>query len=165
MLLATAGTGYLAWHLGVAPWISFGVAFTFGFYALMRKRLAVGPMVGLLWETLLLATPAALFLAWTWETGNLQFAHQGLRIDVLLVLCGLITVLPLVWFNVAAKKLPLSVIGFFQYLSPTLTFLLAVLLYGEPFTQGHAVAFVCIWTALAVVTAESLWQGRGVSKP
>lgn len=165
VLLATAGTGYLAWHLGVAPWISFGVAFTFGFYALMRKRLAVGPMVGLLWETLLLATPAAVFLAWTWEAGNLQFAHQGLRIDVLLVLCGLITVLPLVWFNVAAKKLPLSVIGFFQYLSPTLTFLLAVVIYGEPFTQGHAVAFACIWTALAVVTAESLWQGRGVSKP
>lgn len=158
VLLAGAGTAYLTWYLGVAPWISFGVAGTFGFYALLRKRLAVGPMVGLLWETLLVATPAALFIGWTASAGELRFAHEGLRTDVLLVLCGLITVLPLVWFNVAAKTLTLTVIGFLQYLSPTLTFLLAVLIYGEPFTRGHVVAFVCIWTALAMVSAESLWR-------
>lgn len=160
VLLAGLGTAYLAWYLRVAPWISLGVAFSFGFYALLRKRLGVGPMVGLLWETMLLSVPALVFVGWAEAAGHLQFGAQGLRIDLLLVLCGLITVLPLVWFNIAAKRLTLFTIGFLQYLSPILTFTLAVFLYGEPFTRGHLVAFVSIWMALALVTAESLWRSR-----
>lgn len=165
VLLAGIGTGYLALYLGVAPWISLGVAFTFGFYALVRKRLAVGPMVGLLWETVLLSVPALLFVGWARAAGDLQFGTQGLRIDTLLVLCGLITVLPLVWFNIAAKRLTLFAIGFLQYLSPMLTFTLAVYFYGEPFTRGHVVAFACIWIALAFVTAESVWRARAAKRP
>ncbi|MEJ8568928.1 EamA family transporter RarD [Elongatibacter sediminis] len=158
--LAGLGTAYLAWTLGVAPWISLGLAFSFGFYALVRKRLAVGPMVGLLWETALLALPALVFIGVRWSDQALQFGQQSLRIDMLLVLCGLITVLPLVWFNLAARSLSLTVIGFLQYLSPTLTFLLAVFFFGEPFTPGHAVAFSCIWTGLLMVTLESVWRSR-----
>jgi chloramphenicol-sensitive protein RarD len=78
----------------------------------------------------------------------------------MLALLGFITVLPLVWFNVAARQMDLSTVGFFQYLAPTITFLLAVFYYGEPFTHGHAVAFTCIWTALALVSAESLVRAQ-----
>jgi chloramphenicol-sensitive protein RarD len=73
------------------------------------------------------------------------------------VLAGLITIVPLIWFNVAARRLKLSTIGFFQYIAPTMTFLLSVFVYAEPFTQGHAVAFACIWFALAMISVET-WQ-------
>ena len=158
--LAAAGTVYMAWYLGVTPWISLLLAVSFGFYGLVRKKLDVGPMIGLLWETLLLATPAVIYMLWVNAHAMLAFGHQNLRLDLLLALAGLVTIIPLIWFNIAARSLPLSVVGFFQYLAPTITFLLAVLVYGEPFTRGHAVAFVCIWIALAMVSAESLARFR-----
>jgi len=160
VVVAAAGTIYLAWYLGVTPWISLALAFTFAFYALVRKKLLVGPMIGLLWETMLLALPAIIYLFWADSHGGLAFAHHSLKLDVLLALCGVVTVLPLVWFNVAAKNMDLSTVGFFQYLSPTITFLLAVFLYGEEFTQGHVVAFSCIWVALALVSSESFARMR-----
>jgi len=158
--IAAAGTVYLGWFLGVAPWISLALAITFGLYALVRKKLHVGPMIGLLWETLLLALPAILILVWVDAHHIMAFAHQSLTMDLLLAGCGIVTVAPLVWFNVAAKNMDLSTIGFYQYFSPTLTFLLAVVVYGEEFTRGHAVAFVCIWVALALISSESVVRMR-----
>ena len=158
--LAALGTAYLTWFLGVAPWISLALATTFGFYGLVRKKLGVGPMIGLLWEALLLTAPACIYLAWAVERGTLAFTATSLPMDALMVLAGPLTVLPLVWFNVAARFLPLSTVGFFQYLAPTITFLLAVFVYGEPFTRGHAVAFGCIWSALALISLESILRGN-----
>lgn len=154
--LAAAGTIYLAWFMGVPPWISLVLALTFGLYGLVRKKLGVGPMIGLLWETLLLAAPAVGYLLWAMNHDGIAFAHISRHLDMLLALAGIITVLPLVWFNMAARSMPLSMVGFFQYLSPTTTFLLAVFMYDEPFTQGYAVAFTCIWLALALVSGESV---------
>lgn len=158
--IAAAGTIYLGWFFGVAPWISLALALTFGLYGLARKKLNVGPMIGLLWETLLMAIPALCYLVWTSAHTGLAYGNVSLRIDVLLVFAGVITVLPLVWFNVAAHILPLSWVGLFQYVSPTITFLLAVFFYGEVFTRGHAVAFACIWCAAALVTGESVLRAR-----
>jgi chloramphenicol-sensitive protein RarD len=160
VLIAATGTVYLGWFLGTPPWISLGLAFSFGLYGLVRKVLGVGPMVGLLWETLLLALPAALYIGWAARHGTLSFGHLGFRIDGLLVMAGLVTVLPLVWFNVAARNLKLSTVGFFQYIAPSMTFLLSVFLYDEPFTRGHAVAFACIWFALAMVSVETILRSR-----
>ena len=160
VLIAATGTIYLGWFLGTPPWISLSLAFSFGLYGLVRKVLGVGPMVGLLWETLLLALPAGLYIAWSFNQGTLGFAHLGARTDWLLVMAGLVTVLPLVWFNVAARNLKLSTVGFFQYIAPSMTFLLSVFLYNEPFTQGHAVAFTCIWLALAMVSVETILRSR-----
>jgi chloramphenicol-sensitive protein RarD len=162
VLIAASGTVYLGWYLGTPPWISLSLAVTFGLYGLVRKMLDVGPMVGLLWETLLMALPALAFMLWATSGGSLYFGTAGLPQDILLALAGLITVLPLVWFNVAARKLPLTTIGFFQYIAPTMTFLLSVFVYHEPFTQGHAVAFGCIWFALALVSAESWRKSRAL---
>ena len=161
--IAAAGTVYLGWFLGVAPWISLALAVTFGLYALVRKKLHVGPMIGLLWETLMLTLPAIAILVWADARHIMAFAHQSLTMDLLLAGCGIVTVAPLVWFNVAAKNMDLSTIGFYQYFSPTLTFLLAVVVYGEEFTRGHAVAFVCIWVALALISSESVVRMRKLS--
>jgi len=160
VLIAATGTVYLTWFLGTPPWIALALAFSFGFYGLIRKKLDVGPMVGLLWEAILLVIPAFGFLVWSQQQGTLVFGSGAIRLDILLALLGLVTILPLIWFNVAARSLTLSTLGFFQYLAPSLSFMLAVFLYHEPFTRGHAVAFGCIWFALAMVSAESLSRRR-----
>ena len=160
VLIAAAGTLYLAWFLGVAPWVSLSLALTFAIYALVRKKLGVGPMVGMLWETLLLAPLALAYLGWRAGHGGLAFARSSLQIDILLMLAGLVTVLPLVWYNVAARNMTFGMLGMMQYLAPSATFLLAIWLYDEPLTQGHVVAFVCIWSALLLVSGESLARGR-----
>lgn len=160
VLMAAAGTVYLGWFLGKPPWIALTLALSFGFYGLLRKRLDVGPMLGLLWETALMFIPALVYLLWLNAHSALQFLNETTAIDLLLVGSAVITVVPLIWFNMAAKKLPLSILGFFQYLAPSMSFTIAVFLYGETFTQGHAVAFGCIWLALALVSIEPFRRAR-----
>ncbi len=160
VLMTALGTAYLTWYLGVAPWISFGLAFSFGVYGFLRKKLDVGPMIGLLWESILLSAPAILYLVWATMRQDRSFGHVSGQLDFLLALSGLVTVLPLIWFNVAARNMTYITLGFFQYISPTLAFLLAVFIYGESFTQGHAVAFSCIWLALAVISVERLVRSQ-----
>ncbi|MGB5293054.1 MAG: EamA family transporter RarD [Lysobacterales bacterium] len=160
VVVAAAGTFYLAWYLGRPPWIAMTLALSFGLYGLLRKRLTVGPMLGLLWETALMFPVALIFLLWLYSTSGLQFLHVSTAVDLLLIGSAFITVLPLIWFNMAAQKLPLSILGFFQYLAPSMSFLIAVFMYGESFTSGHAVAFSCIWLGLALVSVEPFRQAR-----
>lgn len=158
--VAASGTLYLAWYLGRPPWIAMTLALSFGLYGLLRKRLTVGPMLGLLWETALMFPLALVYLLWLNSQSSMQFSNVSGRIDLLLVGSAFVTVLPLIWFNMAAQKLPLSILGFFQYLAPSMSFLIAVFLYGEKFTGGHAVAFSCIWLALALVSIEPFRRAR-----
>lgn len=163
--LAAAGTLFLGWYLGTPPWVALALAFTFGLYGLVRKMLPVGPMVGLLWEALLL-TPLVLGLAWwLFARGEWTFGTGRAGIDTLLALSGLITVLPLIWFNTAARSLSLTTLGFFQYIAPSLSFMLSVFLFKEAFTPGHAVAFGCIWLALVFVSMENLVRARRLRLP
>lgn len=152
--IAALGTVYLGWYLGVTPWVSLGLPILFGFYGLVRKQLAVGPMTGLMWENFLLFLPALMYLLWKNHQGEMVFLNESLSLDYFLVLAGLVTVLPLIWFNTAAQALTLTVVGFFMYIGPSISMLLAVFLWKEPFTQGHAVAFGCIWFGLILITAE-----------
>lgn len=154
--LAAAGATYLAWYLGNPPWVSLALAASFAFYGLVKKRLGIGPMTGLLWESLLLLGPALAWMGWRASRGEMDFLSGPTRLDLLLMAGGLITVLPLIWFNTAAQRLTLTLIGFIQYLAPSMTFLMAVFWWGEPFTQGHAVAFACIWSGLALVSIGPL---------
>ena len=158
--VAAAGTFYLAWYLGRPPWIAMTLAVSFGVYGLLRKRLKVGPMLGLLWETALMYLPALAYLLWLSSRAEMQFLNVSAGIDALLIGSAVVTVLPLIWFNMAAQKLPLSILGFFQYIGPSMSFLIAVFLYGEQFTAGHAVAFSCIWLALALVSIEPFRRAR-----
>ena len=160
VVVAAMGTVYLAWYLGGPPWIAITLALSFGFYGLLRKRLPVGPMLGLLWEVALMLVPALLYLFWLSSQSGLQFFHDSTKIDLLLIGSSIVTVLPLIWFNMAAQKLPLSILGFFQYLAPSMSFLIAVFLFDEQFTPGHAVAFACIWLALVMVSIEPFQRAR-----
>lgn len=161
--LAAIGTASLAFELGGLPWISLTLAFSFGFYGLIRKRLGLHPMAGLFVETLLVAPLAVLALAWFAIQGTSAFGLD-LRTTLLLVLAGPVTLLPLLWFAEAAGRLPLITIGFFQYLGPSLTFLLATLVYGEDFTPAWAIAFALIWSALTVFTIDGLAMRRKLAR-
>ena len=156
VVIATIGTAYLGWYLGVTPWVSLSLPVLFGFYGLVRKRLKVGPMTGLMWENILLFTPAIGYLLWRNQSGELDFLNISPSLDFILMLAGLVTILPLIWFNTAAQALSLTVVGLFQYIGPTGSMLLAVYLWDEPFTQGHAVAFTCIWLGLVLVSFEQV---------
>jgi chloramphenicol-sensitive protein RarD len=159
VLLAAVGVAYLAVASGGLPWLSLFLALSFALYGLIRKTVAVGPIPGLAIETGLLAPVAVLVVAARSVAGIGALAHPGRLPQLALVLlagAGAVTALPLVWFASAARRLRLATVGLFQYIAPTLALAVAVLLYGEPFTSAHAVAFACIWTALALYSAESL---------
>lgn len=157
LALATVATLYLALDFGEVPWLALMLAFSFGFYGLVRKMAPAAPLVGLFVETLLVAPLALLYLGWLAGEGSGHFAAHGWYTDLMLVAAGLVTMLPLLWFTNAAKRLRLATIGFFQYLAPTLQLLLAVMFYGEVFTRTHAVTFALIWTALGIYSLDA-WR-------
>jgi chloramphenicol-sensitive protein RarD len=156
VVAAAAGVVWLATALGHLPWISLAVAFSFAFYGLLRKIAPVGALIGLTVETLLLAPFAAAYLGWAMSSGHSSFLTGGPAMRALLLLAGPVTAIPLLCFAAAARRLPLSTIGFLQYVSPTLQFLLAVAVYAEPFDRGRAGAFACIWVAVALFAFDSI---------
>jgi chloramphenicol-sensitive protein RarD len=159
VLLAAAGVAVLVLRAGTFPWLSLVLALSFGLYGLLRKRAGTDAIAGLLAETALLAPPALLFLALRAATGEGAFGG-GARTSLLLVAAGPITALPLVWFTLAVHRLRLSTVGLVQYVAPTGQFLLAVLLYREPFGGAHAAAFACIWASLAIYSWDALARAR-----
>ncbi len=152
--IAAGGVLWLALHVGQLPWIALTLATSFGLYGLLRKLAAVGPLAGLTIETALLFPLTGGYLAWALVSGRAAFLSGHPTLDVCLLLGGPVTAVPLLLFAAAARRLPLSTMGFLQYLSPTLQFLLAVFAYGEAFDRAHAVAFALIWTAVALFAAR-----------
>ncbi len=155
VILASIGVAYFVWQFGAVPWIALGLAFSFALYGLLRKIIQVSPMLGLGVETLLI-TPVALVLVIYWEATGVGHFGSTWSITLLFIGAGVITSLPLLWFNKAAKQLRLSTLGFFQYLGPTFALLLGVFLYHEPFTPTHAITFGFIWSALILFSSTSL---------
>lgn len=156
--LAVVGVTSFVWQLGTVPWIALSLAFSFAMYGLLRKIVPVAPLVGLAVETLWMAPIALLVAGYGTATGTGHFMMSS-WLTLLFVGAGVVTSLPLLWFNNAAKRLKLSTLGFFQYLAPTLQLLIGVLLYHEPFTRTHAATFGCIWLALLIYTTTSLLKG------
>jgi chloramphenicol-sensitive protein RarD len=154
VVLASLGVANFAWQLGSIPWIALGLAFSFAFYGLLRKLVTVAPLVGLAVETALM-TPLALALIAYWASIDVGHFGTGDGLTLLFVGAGVMTSLPLLWFNNAAKRLTLSTLGFFQYLAPSIQLMLGIFLYGEAFTPYHAMTFGCIWAALAFYSATS----------
>jgi chloramphenicol-sensitive protein RarD len=169
LLCAVAGVSFLAYQYGRFPWISLLLAVTFGLYGLVRKTAHVEAMVGLTVETILTGPLAIGYLLWLGIHNQGAFLAGSLHNNLLLPLSGVLTAVPLIWFAAAARRLRLSTIGFLQYLTPTLHFLLAVLLYGEEFTSAHLISFLCIWTGLAFYSWDALRHsrdaGRGYASP
>lgn len=156
VLSAALGVAGLAWDAGRLPWIALGLAFSFGSYGLIRKLVAVEALHGLAFESGLILVPALLYLLWTEQQGTGAFLHLGGANTALLVASGAITAVPLALFAYGARRIPLVTLGFLQYLAPTLQLLIGVLLYHEPFGSHRALAFGCIWLALAIYSLETL---------
>lgn len=159
--LAAAGVLWLTWQAGHLPWIALLLAFSFGGYGLLRKTAALGALEGLSFETMVLFPLALAYLAWlTLHGENVFLTTDSATTRVLLVAAGPITAIPLLLFASGARKIPLSVLGLLQYLSPTLQFLLGVWLFHEPFSASRLAGFVLIWAALALFAAEGVLHHR-----
>lgn len=154
ILFATIGVALLTWRAGRVPWVALLLAGTWGFYGLVRKTARVDAMVGSAIETLLLAPVALVYLV---ILGGGVVAQTDAQTLVLLVGTGVVTAVPLVLFTSAARRLPLSTVGFLQYLAPTGQFLLAVLAFGEPLAHDRLLAFGWIWAGLVVFSLD-LWR-------
>ncbi|MDS4068677.1 MAG: EamA family transporter RarD [Candidatus Competibacter sp.] len=155
VLIAAAGVLVLVIGHGVFPWISLILAFSFGGYGMLRKKAGHNPTLGLCVETALMAPVALLFLTALAGLGAGALSMSDGRTDLLLLVAGPVTVVPLLMFLEATQRLRLSTVGLIQYLTPTLQFLLAITLYHEPFTGIHLAAFGCIWLALTLYSADA----------
>jgi len=160
VVLAAGGIAWITVHLGHLPLISMVLAVSFGFYGLLRKQVPASGIQGLTAETLMLSPVAIAWLLWRMRQGELVFLHGTARLDGLLFAAGVITALPLIWFAEGARRLRLSTMGFLQYLAPSFQLLLAVVVFGEPFTRDHGVSFGLIWLALALYSIDTAWGMR-----
>ena len=158
-IAALGVTGLMIDHGGL-PWISLALAGTFGLYGLAHKLTAVRPIPRLWIEATVLSPIAAGFLLLFLEPAGGSLLTEPVHVRALMVGAGPITALPLLWFASAARRLPLSTLGMFQYIAPTLSLLIAVFMYDEAFTRAHAMAFGCTWLALALYTFDATRVGR-----
>lgn len=150
--LATVAVALLTWETGGLPWVSIVLALSWGFYALFKKTLPIGPAQGFFLEVLILGIPALGYIVYLQATGVGHFGTTGMT-DVWLMLgCGIVTAVPLILFANGAKLLRMSTIGIMQYIAPTMIFVIAIFIFKEPFSSERAVAFGLIWVALAIYT-------------
>ncbi|CAI1137012.1 EamA family transporter RarD [Serratia marcescens] len=160
--VALAFTGVLVqlWQFGSLPIIGLGLAFSFAFYGLLRKKIAIDAQTGMLIETLWLLPVAAAYLFLFADSPTSHLSANPWSLNLLLVAAGIVTTVPLLCFTAAATRLRLSTLGFFQYLGPTLMFLLAITFYGETVGQDKLVTFGFIWAALILFTLDALYTQR-----
>ncbi len=156
---AVIAVAILTQTAGGLPWVSLVLAFSFGFYGYLRKTLPVGPQQGFLLEVLILTIPALGIIAWMVISGDGHFGPTGPVDMALLLAAGPVTAIPLILYASGAKLLRYTTIGILQYLTPTMIFLIAVFMFGEPFGRGQMVAFGFIWLGLALYTT-SLYRAR-----
>lgn len=160
--LATAAVAVLIADTGRVPWAALGLMLSWGFYALAKKSLPIGPNQGFLLEVLILLVPALGYLGWLVASGQSHFEMAMTQDTWLLVGCGAVTAVPLLIYANAAKRLRLSTIGILQYIAPTMIFLIAVFVFDEPFGRARAIAFPMIWAALLIYSGSMLRQMRRV---
>ncbi|MHC2597971.1 chloramphenicol-sensitive protein RarD [Kluyvera sp. 1366] len=156
VLLATTGVLVQLWQFGSLPIIGLGLALSFALYGLVRKKIQVDAQSGMLIETLWLFPLAAIYLFGFADSATSHLSANAMSLNLKLVAAGIITTIPLMFFAAACARLRLSTVGFFQYLGPTLMFLLAVLFYGERLTPDKMVTFGFIWLALAVFIIDAV---------
>jgi chloramphenicol-sensitive protein RarD len=158
VFLAVAGVGVQLVIVGELPWVSLVLAFSFGLYGLLRKLANVESMAGLMFETVLLIPFVFFYLGSLELQGTASFLHVDRMTDMYLIGAGIITSLPLMWFAFAACRLRLTTLGLIQYIAPSLAFMQGIFLFNEPFTMGHMLSFMFIWSAIALYSGESWLQ-------
>ncbi|MEQ8268133.1 MAG: EamA family transporter RarD [Parvibaculum sp.] len=157
MALAVAAVLYFTFALGFVPWISLFLAVSFAGYGYLKKIVRAEALEGLFVEVVILAPFGILWLLWMSAHGGSVFGAGDLYTDILLVLTGPMTTIPLLLFTYGAQRIRLTTLGLMQYLVPTTSFLIAVFIYGEPFGLGQLVTFALIWVALGIFSADT-WR-------
>lgn len=156
--LAVVAVGILTWEAGRLPVVALGLTVTWGFYAYLKRRLPIGPNQGFTLEVLILLLPALAYIGWLLSQGTGHFLEGVAWDNALLLGCGIVTAVPLMIYANGAKRLRLSTIAIMQYIAPTLIFLTAVFVFGEPFSGVKLLAFSLIWCALVIYSAPLLAQ-------
>lgn len=158
--LAAIGVLIQVVAFGSIPVVAIALAFSFGFYGLLRKKVSLEAQTGLFIETLVMLPAAAIYLLFIADSATSDLAANPMTLNLLLIAAGIVTTLPLLCFTGAATRLKLSTLGFFQYIGPSLMFLLAVLIYGEAFTTDKAITFAFIWGALVIFSFDGLRHNK-----
>lgn len=153
---AFIGVASMVYSFGKIPWVSLTLAFTFALYGLLKKILPVSALTSIMLETLLITPLALLYEYSLWQQGVSFYASENLQVIMMLTGAGVVTAIPLLLFTAGARLLPLKIIGFLQYISPTLTLLIGVFVYNEAFTASHLMAFGWIWAALLLFIVSQL---------
>lgn len=147
---AAVGIGVIIVHNGGLPWVALTLPLTFAFYGLLKKIIVAQPMTSILLETLLISPLAAGYLYYLGINEGTVYQSCDMGTLLLLAGAGAVTATPMLLFTACARKLPLNIVGFLQYISPSISLMIGVLIYGEPFTGTTAIAFGCIWAGLAL---------------
>jgi chloramphenicol-sensitive protein RarD len=162
--IAASGVLFLTLMYGVFPWIALSLALSFGFYGLLRKVASVNAVQGMSMEMSILILPALIYFSYLQVSGSLSFGSAGTKLTIFILLAGLVTVIPLLLFTSAAKKITLTALGIIQYITPSCQFILGVLVYHESFTLERFMGFVIIWSALIIYTIERILYFRTVKR-
>ena len=164
ILIALVAVSILAFGYGHFPWIALGLCTSFGLYGLLRKQSGTAAIPGLFLETLFLLPLALVYLVILANRGALTFGPLHLALSAILTTSGIVTAVPLIWFGYAARHLRLVTIGFLQYLSPSISFILGLFVYHETFTRQHFITFLLIWIALVLFSAEAVLRWRATKR-
>lgn len=165
VIIAAAGVIYLTFVYGRLPWIALSLAFSFGFYGLVKKLAPLGSLYGLTLETGIVFPIALIYLALVEFNGTGAFLHENSLTNILLIGAGVVTTIPLLMFASAAKQIPLTVVGLLQYIAPTIQFLIGVFIYKEPFDHAHLIGFGIVWVALVIFWVENYIAHRVPVEP
>lgn len=153
ILSVVIGVAILTWQTGGLPIVGLCLTVSWGFYAFLRKTLPIGGAQGLFLEVLILAPIALIYVFYIHATNQASFLSLNVTTDILLFFAGVVTAVPLMLFTSGSKYLRLSTLGIMQYIAPTMIFICAVFVFGEPFDTGKLLAFTFIWAAVVIYTA------------
>ncbi|MED3794575.1 EamA family transporter RarD [Niallia alba] len=160
MVTAFLGVLLITFDFGKIPWIAISLAVTSGIYGIMKKYIKVDALVGMFMETLMVAPFAFVFLLFLQHSNKIQFGSD-VHFSLLLIGSGILTVLPLLWFAEGSKRISLTTIGFFQYITPTITFLIGLFIFENIITMIQWISFSIIWFSLAIFSFSS-WKGKNI---
>lgn len=156
VVIAFIGVMVMTLNYGRLPWIALCLALTFAIYGVLKKRIVLDALRGLTIETLFTLPIAIVVYAYLFQKGNASFLHDNWSTNLLLMASGIATAIPLICFAKGAQRIPLYLIGFLQYIAPTMMLIIGVILYKEPFTKVELLAFSIIWLALAIFSISTL---------
>lgn len=164
LVIATLGVVSMIVSYGEIPFIALSLALSFALYGVLKKRIQLEALHSVALETLFVLPIALGYVLYLLMQGDAAFGHVSRMTDALLIISGIVTLVPLICFAIATKHLPLYIIGFLQYMTPTMTLLLGVFVYGETFTQSDLLAFSFIWIALILFSVTTYRQQRKNSR-